>query len=335
MSLDKKFFIGGGGEITPTDYFAPVTYTGNGSTQSISSLSFAPDFIWFKDRSSSSENHWLFDVLRGTNIGLSSNLTGGNYTLTNTLNSFDTNGFTVGLDGKVNRSSDNYVAWAWKAGGTAAVSNTDGSITSSVSASPESGFSIVEYTAPSGSTTKFTAGHGLSASPQLVITRRTGGTSNWYTYTEATGAEKFLMLNQNNAQSSTITDFWGTDGMSSTTIGLTNNQACYPNEEHIAYCFHSVSGYQAVGSYNGASTTNPISIGFQPRFVLIKKYTGADDWIIYDSIRGEDLKLRANQSNAEDSTRDDLDFTSTGFTLKGSFGLTNAINQSYIYLAIA
>jgi uncharacterized membrane protein len=59
----------------------------------------------------------------------------------------DTDGFTLGgtSDGNGNTGADKaYASWNWlKGANTTAVSNTDGSITSSVSASTTSGFSIV------------------------------------------------------------------------------------------------------------------------------------------------------------------------------------------------
>ena len=341
MSLNKKFLIGGAAGITATDYFAPVTYTGNGtSSHQITGVGFQPDIVWLKNRDAAVD-HRLFDSIRGSYL-LAPNTT-NNEALTTQFSSFDSDGFTLGGSASnYNSLNNDYVAWCWKAGGTA-VSNTDGSITSSVSASPESGFSIVQYTAPSGSTTKFTAGHGLSASPQLVITRRTGGTSNWYTYTEATGSERFLMLNQTNAQSSTITDFWGTDGMSSTTIGLTNNQACYPSEQHIAYCFHSVEGFSDIGSYTGGTANQVITTGFKPRFIFIKGIDSAtaDHWVIYDTVRSPsnpmDELLLPNLSDAENvnNTNHQISSEDNGFKLITTQTQTNASGGDYIYLAIA
>ena len=74
----------------------------------------------------------------------------------------------------MNASGQNYVAWCWKAGGTA-VSNTDGTITSSVSANTDAGFSIVSYT---GTGANATVGHGLNSAPELVITKDLTG-RNW------------------------------------------------------------------------------------------------------------------------------------------------------------
>jgi hypothetical protein len=59
------------------------------------------------------------------------------------------------------------VAWNWLASNTTA-SNTDGSITSTVSANTTSGFSIVSYT---GTGANATVGHGLGVAPKMIIVK--------------------------------------------------------------------------------------------------------------------------------------------------------------------
>jgi hypothetical protein len=56
------------------------------------------------------------------------------------------------------------------------LSNTDGSITSTVSANTTSGFSIVSW---SGTGSNATIGHGLGVAPKVVIIKETNGTNNW------------------------------------------------------------------------------------------------------------------------------------------------------------
>lgn len=336
-------------QIVSTDNFNTVLYTGNGGTQSITGVGFQPDLVWVKSRSATNP-HVVGDIVRGGRAALFPNLTnaesvssGNNY-----IYSFNSDGFSVGgASYAVNNNGQNFVGWCWKAGG-AAVSNTDGSITSTVSANQDAGFSIVKYTAPTGSGTKFTAGHGLSSTPELVITRRIGGTTQWYTYSSVTGAEKALYLNLTNAASSTVTDFWGTDGMSATTIGLTTDQACYPNEEHIAYCFHSVTGYQKIGSYTGTGGANTINTGFAPRFLLIKRTDSTGNWRLYDRARDSgslptriDFNLNANldsaEYNASSETYAYAYFGTNGFYFVAgqSNGDINGNGGSYVYLAIA
>jgi hypothetical protein len=135
-----------------------ATYTGNGSTQTISGLNFSPDFGWFKRRGPSAASHFLFDQVRGAGKFLVSNTTAaeGNDSV-NTLQSFDSTGYTMGNTGAMNESGSTYVAWSWDAG-SSTVTNTEGSITSQVRANASAGFSVVTYTSSSSVST---VGHGL------------------------------------------------------------------------------------------------------------------------------------------------------------------------------
>jgi hypothetical protein len=83
----------------------------------------------------------------------------------NTISSLDSDGFTVDATGTggTNESAINYVAWNWKASNATAVSNTEGTITSQVSANTTAGFSIVSYT---GTGAAATVGHGLGVAPK-------------------------------------------------------------------------------------------------------------------------------------------------------------------------
>jgi len=171
----RRLINTGGEAVIP--YFNTVTYNGNGSTQSISGVGFQPDFVWIKSRSAAT-SHKLTDIVRGTTKGLVSNTTAAETTDTNGLTAFGSDGFTLGTDSVYNNSGATYVAWCWKAGG-AAVTNTDGSITSEVSANVDAGFSVVNFTVPSSG--DFSAGHGLNNIPEMVITKSTD-TFNWFIY---------------------------------------------------------------------------------------------------------------------------------------------------------
>ena len=127
-----------------TDYFNTKLYSGTGSTNAITGVGFEPSLTWIKARDHAYSHH-LQDAVRGTGKDLYSNLTDAEYSNANSLTTFGADGFTVGSDNGVNNGSKTYASWNWKANGTGS-SNTDGSITSTVSANTTSGFSIVSYT---------------------------------------------------------------------------------------------------------------------------------------------------------------------------------------------
>ena len=140
MAINKGIVgIGDAGGVVPSDNFTPITYTGNGTTQSTNSLlnqvgsvDFAPDLVWTKQRNGTAF-HMLIDSVRGNTKEIYSNSNASEGTSSNTITSFLNNGYSIGNNSGLNGVNNTYVSWSWKAGG-AAVSNTDGTIGSQVSA---------------------------------------------------------------------------------------------------------------------------------------------------------------------------------------------------------
>ena len=333
---------------TPTvadgaDYFDAKTYTGNGSTQSITGFQFSPDWVWYKDRGSTA-GHALFDSVRGAQKRLRTMTGAAEATDSTYLTSFNSDGFTVGSHVTGNNSGSSYIAWCWDAGSSTA-SNTNGSITSSVRASQTSGFSIVSYTG--NNTAGATIGHGLSAAPEVVIYKNRDRSENWGVYSKAVGASKSMYFNLTQialtANASPANMYNGTDPSSTV---LTVGDAVHVNantEKIIAYCFAPVAGFSAMGVYtgNGSSSTGPfIHTGFKVAFLITKRTdsTTSGDWNIVDTTRGTynpvGPYLYANESNAEgDVTIYDL--LSNGFKIRESGAGTNANGSTYFYLAFA
>jgi len=90
------------------------TYTGNASTNSITGLGFSPNLIWLKERSGT-DRHVLIDTIRGANSQLSSNDNNAETTYSSNLDSFETDGFTLGSASETNGNGETYVGWTWKA----------------------------------------------------------------------------------------------------------------------------------------------------------------------------------------------------------------------------
>ena len=319
----------------PDDYFNTVTYTGTGaSTLSITGVGFQPDWVWAKKRSAT-DNHATSDVVRGVTKTLRPSEADDESTNANGLQSFDSDGFTIGSGSGSGiwggNSGATYVAWNWKAGG-AAVSNDDGDITSSVSASPESGFSIVGYTSNNGSNQ--TVGHGLSSAPELVINKnRDSNSSNWtVTYTIVDGSHDRMRLNLNTTADA---DSLAVPTSTVFTSPMSNG------DDAIAYCFHSVEGYSKIGTYVGnADTEGPfIYTGFRPAFVLSKIVSGSDrSWNIMDNKRegfNPQNDLLFPNSDTDESNVTDQDLLSNGFKLRTTGEGRNRSDTTYLYLAFA
>ena len=181
-----------------TSYFNATPYNGTGSSQSITGVGFQPDLNWHKTRTRSGYNHCIIDVLRGPTKFLRPNLSNSEDTYTGSFVSFDSDGFSVGADssnGETNKSPDNLISWNWKANGTGS-SNTDGSITSTVSANTTSGFSIVSW---SGDGSNATIGHGLSSIPKVIIHKHISGSVQWNVYHASAGTGGYLRLDSTSA----------------------------------------------------------------------------------------------------------------------------------------
>ena len=320
------------------DNFNTVLYTGNGTGQSITGVGFQPDWVWLKTRSVGYQ-HSLYDSVRGGQYRLASDQTAAEVDNSSAnLQSFDVDGFTVGTLINDNQNSVTYVSWNWKAGGTAS-SNTDGSITSQVSANTDAGFSIVSYTGNfTGSTT---VGHGLSKKPELIFVKNREVARNWLVWNKDATSEKVLYLNLTSGENTSAAAF-GTH--TNEVFGVDASVETNENtKDMIAYCFHSVEGYSKVGSYtgNGSSDGTFIHTGFRPAWILFKRLSGGSNgWFLMDTTRDTgnvmNTFLRPSSANDEDTAANSIaDYLSNGFKLRGTGGDLNTSGQTYIYLSFA
>jgi hypothetical protein len=324
----------------PNQHFDATLYTGTGSNGlAVTNGGFQPDLIWLKSRNNTYYNN-LLDSIRGAGVRLFSNLTDAESD-NDCQSSFDSNGFTLNADsGGVNNSTTTYVAWQWKGGGTA-VSNTSGTITSSVSANPTAGFSVVTYT--HNGTNAATVGHGLGVTPSFIINKqRSAAATNWRCYHVSLTAGYNIQLNLTSVQG-TAADIFQTAPTSS--VFTPGNGDSASGKTMVAYCFAPIAGYSAFASFvgNGTQGAGPfVYTGFRPRYVLIKNINGAYDWHCFDTARGQfnysgSNILKPNTSDAELTARNDvqIDFLSNGFRLIGNDVGINQSGSTHIYMAFA
>jgi len=329
----------------PSLHFNTKLYTGTGSSNAITGVGFQPDWTWIKVRSNGTYGHALFDSVRGVNKPIQSNSTSaegndasGSYT---SLNSFDSDGFTLGgYYNKVNQSGQTFVSWNWKASGSTA-SNTDGSITSTVSANTTAGFSIVTYTG-TGSTT--TVGHGLGVKPEIVIYKERNNTNSWRVMTDLDGGTlKRIYLNVNDAATSII-DSSTAPTSTVLNIGTGSEINRDSNATYVAYCFASIKGFSKFGTYtgNGNDDGTFVYTGFKPEFVMVKAFSGADSWQMTDHPRDANVspnfaRLLANATSAEstNTTWAKIEKFSNGFKLRGTDGVSNQNGRTFLFMAYA
>ena len=322
-----------------SEHFNTKLYTGTGSSNAITGVGFQPDWVWLKSRSNSTY-HLLYDAVRGATKQIYSNTDSAEGTDTNTLTSFDSDGFSLGADSGSGANINGYtqVAWNWKANG-AGSANTDGSINSTVSANTTSGFSIVKYT---GTGANATVGHGLGVAPKMIIVKNTEATENWLVYHQSLGNTSVLKLNETSAKGSSQY-YWNNTSPTSSTFSLGASSEANTNADvNIAYCFRDVVGYSKFGSYVGNGNANGAFVytGFKPAFVLLKNTNAVTNWQMNDSARDTfnvvNKRLAPNVTDAESSSSYQFgDFLSNGFKIRETNDTWNGNGNAYIFMAFA
>jgi len=310
--------------VDPSQHFNIKLSTGANIKSDSESL-FTNEFEWIKDRANVN-NHQLIDSVRGSNAVLQSNTTAAETTYT--------------------APTGSSIGWVWRASDSAPVANTNGTITSQVSANQLAGFSIVTYT---GTGAIGTIGHGLASAPKLTITKSAsigGAQYGWPVYhanmDTSLPANYVIGLQDTAARFADSTYYNNTNPSSSVLTVGTNLSTNQNTTRYVSYCFVEVSGYSKIGSYIGnGSVDGPfVYTGFKPRFIMIKRIDVADSWIIFDTARSPNnvtqIYLVPNNTAAEATLSTILiDVVSNGFKLRGTYSALNTSASTYIYAAFA
>ena len=344
----------------PQKNFNALIYSGDGtSSNAITGLGFRPDLTWIKERNGTNlYSHSMTDSSRGRArmIFAEHNREEDGSTSTQDLVSFDSDGFTVGSNQETNSngSTGTFISWCWRANAGTTATNTSGTITSTVQANQDLGFSIVTWT---GTGTNSTVGHGLSAAPDCIwIKNRTDDTSsdgdasgrNWVIFNSALGSSDILSLNQTNNKDTGTGYLNGTDPTS--TVFSVGESVDTNESSHamIAYCWHNIVGYQKFGTYTGNGNADGpyVNLGFRPRLVITKMTNGSysEHWNMWDSVDdtkgdpcGNDIEElhRITEATEATSSTIDINFFSNGFKITGSNTEQNEDNKTIAYFAWA
>ena len=328
----------------PSAYFTTTLYAGNGNadhaiTNDANAGNFQPDMLWYKSRTYAS-SHILYDSSVGDTHFFTVNTTarsksGG----TTMLDSFDSNGFTLGSDTDGNRASNTFVAWQWKANGGTTSTNTTGSVDSVVQVNTDAGISIVTF--DSAGSGIFSVGHGLGVLPAMIISKNRENTSQWRVWHKNLSnlVTSVVSLNRTDAEEN-YNNFWGA-GVTSSLFGLQSGNSATASNDYVAYCFAEIQGYSRFGSYvgNGNVSGTFVYTGFQPAFVMLKPSSAADNWIIVDNKRDSsnaaEKRLFPDTSGTEGTGYDVCDMLSNGFKMGNSSTSWNGSGRTYIYMAFA
>ena len=251
--------------------------------------------------------------------------TGAETTSSESLKSFDSDGFTLGTQQNVNASANNdnsFVAWNWKKTATA-------------------GFDIVSYT---GNGSNRTISHSLSAVPKMMIVKNRDAAEEWTIYhagNTSAPATDYLALDNQNATTDSDSRWNDTAPTSSVFTVGTSGVVNANGQKFINYLFSEVKGYSKFSSYIGNGNANGAFIycGFKPAWILTKKSSASgDSWNLHDSTRSPinpaNKRLTPDTSDVEaDSAQYDL--LSNGFKALQTTGSTNGSGATYIFMAFA
>ena len=335
----------------PTDHSNVITYTGTGSSNARTGVGHQPDLVWIKNRESTSSSV-IADSTRGVTKYVSSDANTIETTDVNSVTAFGADGFTVGSLANANLNTEEFAAWCWKANGGTTSSNTSGSTTSTVQANTTAGFSIVTW---AGTSENATIGHGLGVAPKFIIVKNITAGRNWLVYH---GATEIVTDTQTDAMFLNTTTGWEDDATfwndtvpTSTVFSVgTNDNVNESSCNMVAYCFTPIKGYSHFGVYTGMTDNadGPMAYcGFRPKFVLIKRTDGTENWEILDTARmkvakdgtadtgGNPMTARYKPNTALAENAVSLDFYSTGFKPKDTDGVHNWTDYKYIYAAFA
>lgn len=289
---------------------------------SSSVLQSTPDLVWIKDRTSSND-HAIYDSVRGVMQEWSSNTYTTEATQATGLAALTKTGFTIGALSKMNTSGNKYAAWMWKKG-----------------VSP--GFDIVTY---SGTGSTQSIAHSLGTTPAFIITKnRAGGSEYAVVYHQTFGATNYTKLGTTNGNDTGGSTFWPSAPTSSVFTVGSDSGTGGNSKTYVAYLWAEVAGFSKFGSYtgNGNSGGPFIWCGFRPAYICVKKTSATGAWVVVDTLRSPanstDLTLTMNTGDAEttgDGGNWGLDILSNGFKIRGTNSDFNTSGGTYIFMAFA
>jgi len=323
-------------------YSAPTGFVALSQDNMTDTEQFISAFSWIKNRDAT-DNHMLFDRVRGIYNDWHWNDTALQVTNVETVQRFLSAGVQIGSDAEVNTANESYVLWNWMMEATGSgSSNTDGSInTISTLVDTTLGMSISTYT---GDGNTATVGHGLGVTPDFVVTKviDTSAQGGYGTFPKLMTENYNLYINA--AGNQDAGNAYDTSENSSTVVGLTgaSNGTNGSGRKYVMYAF-ATSQFISIGKYinnNNANgpfvpTINSLGIPLQPVWVMAKTLAGAS-WVIVDNKRigynPDNYNLLADTTVVE-NTADKIDIVTGGFKLRTNLD-PNYSTSTTLYMAI-
>jgi hypothetical protein len=310
-------------------YVDTSIYTGTGATQLVTNGGFQPDFLWIKTRSTSASNtsHQTFNSVAGHGKVLYTDLTNAEFDSGANWYTPTSNGISLTSSTQLNFTGTTYVAWSWKE-------------------SVIAGFDIVGYVGNNSSGQ--TIPHSLGVAPKLVIVKNRTTASDWPVYHSSLPANNIVFLGLPQAQAAISALAWGgVSAVSNTTFTVTIGSVDIRNvnklnDNYVAYCFSEVEGFSKIGSYSGNNSVDGgfVWCGFRPRWVMVKRADGSENWTIIDTVRNP-FNAASNglfpSGNFNEQANMTIDVLSNGFKLRSNATVNGNASGTgnYIFAAFA
>ena len=316
----QQMFLGQSPGLTIEDVFSVDTYTGNGTSQTITNgIDLAGDggLVWIKNRDVT-QSHILTDSEKPLNNYLYSDTNQSQFNNFNAVTAFNSDGFDVGGSLLVNDLSNGHVAWTFR--------------------KSRKFFDVVTYSG--NSTAGRTISHNLDAVPGMIWIKCLNSSLNWRIYHTYLGNTKSRPLNNTDAPI-TSSGYWNNTTPTSSVFTLgSDNDVNVTGNDYVAYLFaEDTSDKIKCGGYIGNGTaSNTITTGFETQFLFVNlSDNGNNDYHVYDTTRGmiasSSHRLEANTSDIEvDTSANNFYSTSTGFVANNRY---NVADWTYLYMAIA
>lgn len=282
------------------------SYTGNGTSQSISSVGFSPDLVMIKSESGATYGVFRTKLMKGnttayfTNAAV--NFTGG-------ITSMDSDGFSIGSDASVNTNGTVYHYQAF------------GNAFNPEDASGASDFYIGALTGSAGDSRDI---RRIPFQPNIVAAKANAAIAGvWRTSAESGDAS---LPFDNTAESADFIQAINSDGFEVGTNARANSSG-----NIVHYFAFKTSSAMAINSYTGTGTSQNIeTAAFNPNLVWIKGANTAFAVLRPSSIGGDSTQYFTNSASVSDRI---TGFITQGFSIGGDQLQTNTASTAYYYAA--
>ena len=311
---------------------ASLLYTGTAANQSIAGAGFKPGFLII-NRADAASSTYVFDQRRGSTSSWNWTASTTQSTVSTSVTSFDSDGFSLGTSATWNGSGLSYVALALKEA-EASSTNTNGSITTTVNANDAAGYSIFSFTG--NSTSGATVGHGLSAAPELVLFK-----NHLSVGFEAIIGSSYVGANKRlngTTGAVAVSDTNCFQAFDASTLTLGTYSGVNNTRQYVAYAFRSTDVVK-VGVLEGNGVDTLVtSLGFRPAFIYVKAFVGTtgSHLFYYRQASGDGFAdfFTGNSTSDVPGTSGTFSITSTGFTVAANGPGNVASGDQAVYLAV-